>query len=698
MNVLAELRSRFAKALAPLVENPRELAQMVRTSQDARFGDYQANCAMPLGKKLGKPPREVAAELIQTLDLSDICHEPEIAGPGFINLRLRNEWISAQLAASAEIAQPRSAPVDAKSDAKSDPKSSEPSDQEDRLGVPVVEHPRTFVIDYSAPNVAKPMHVGHIRSTVIGAALANITRFLGHRVITDNHIGDWGTQFGMILYGYRHFRDDAAYKKASVTELARLYRLVNQLIGYHAALARRPEIQAEIRQQEQLVQELDQQGKTGDTPQQKRTAKELRRQKGRIAELLSEADAAEATILQVEQDDQLRKLAEEHPDVQKAALRETALLHEGDAERRALWEEFLPACRREIDVVYDRLKVQFDEALGESFYHDALAGVVDELASKQLARESEGAMCVFLPGHDAPLIVRKQDGAFLYATTDLATIQYRMAIWHPDVILYVVDHRQSLHFEQLFATARLWGYDEVELRHISFGTVLGEDNRPFKTRGGDTVGLESLLDEAVRRARAVVAENDDSKPDGPELDDAERDRIAEAVGIGAIKYADLSHNRTSDYVFSYDKMLAMRGNTATYLQYAYTRVRSIFQRSGLGSPTADRERLAPERDAAQATDLGFLLQADVEAQRALMISLLGFGDMLDDVMVEYRPNLLTAYLFELANQFATFYDSCPVLKAEDARTRRGRLLLCDLTARTLNRGLALLGIDVVERM
>jgi len=330
--------------------------------------------------------------------------------------------------------------------------------------------------------------------------------------------------------------------------------------------------------------------------------------------------------------------------------------------------------------------VSFDYELGESAYHGMLAQVVEDLQHRGIARPSEGAVCVFVEGQKAPLIVRKQDGAFLYATTDLATIRYRMDRWRPHAILYVVDHRQSLHFEQLFATARLWGYgpEQVELMHVNFGTVLGQDGRPFKTRAGDTVGLEGLLDEAVARALAVVSANDDAKPGGGELSPDQRGRVAEIVGIGALKYADLSQNRTSDYVFSYDKMLAMNGNTATYMQYAYARVRSIFAR---GQVAAEAVRGS-----------GTAIRLDTPAERALGLELLRFGEALELVVADYRPNQLTGYLFELANRYSTFFEGCPVLRAESPELRQSRLLLCDLTARTIQKGLELLGIDVVEKM
>ena len=428
MSILLELKERFRKALAGLTTDAGDLLELIRRSQDAKFGDYQANLAMPLGKQLRRPPRDVAAELIGRLDVADLCHPPEIAGPGFINLRLKDERLIERLSAAV-----------------SDP----------RLGVAVVAEPKTFVVDFSAPNVAKPMHVGHIRSTVIGDALCRILRFLGHQVISDNHIGDWGTQFGMILYGYRHFLNADAYRQSPVEELARLYRLVRRLMDYQAD------------------------------------------------ETAGSSDA------------ELARLSAEHPQINAAVLVETAKLHAGDAENRRLWQEFLPYCEDEIDRVYHRLHVTFDHTLGESFYEDRLAAVVDDLLRRGIARESDGAVCIFFADQETPMIVRKKDGAFLYGTTDLATIRYRMETWRPDAILYVVDHRQSLHFQQLFTAARRLGYDNVELQHVKFGTVLGDDGRPFRTRSGDTIGLEGLLDEAVACALEIVTANDDAKPGGP---------------------------------------------------------------------------------------------------------------------------------------------------------------------------------------
>lgn len=654
MSILPELKARFRRALENLTDDVDQCLHMIRRSQDARFGDYQANFAMSLSKKLGKPARDVAAEVVARLDLADLCDTPEVAGPGFINLRLRDDWLARQLARAG-----------------GDP----------RLAVPAAERPRSFVIDYSAPNVAKPMHVGHIRSTVIGDSLYRVLGYLGHRVISDNHIGDWGTQFGMIIYGYKHLRADGAYRNNPVEELARLYRLVRQLMDYREAIEQiEPERQKLARREEELEERRRWLASHAD----KKAAKELRREEAQLQDSRDELAELEKKISAVESSPVLSRLAAEHPRIGQAVLAETAALHAGNEENVRLWREFLPPCLEEIEKIYRRLGVRFDQTLGESFYHDRLAPLVDDLVKTGAARVSDGAVCVFREGHDVPMIIRKKDGAFLYGTTDLATLRYRMETWAPDAILYVVDHRQSLHFDQLFDAARRMGCADVELVHVSFGTVMGEDGRPFKTRSGDTVGLEGLLDEAVRRAGEVVAANDDAKPDGPELAPEERARIAEIVGIGALKYADLSQNRTSDYVFSYDKMLAMNGNTATYMQYAYARVRSIFRRGNVDIESL-RAAMPP-------------LLLSTPAERRLAVELLRFGEALDLVVEDYRPNQLTSYLFELANHYSTFFEACPVLRAETAELRQSRLVLCDITARTIARGLELLGIQVVERM
>jgi len=660
MNILAELRARVATALVEVAgaeQGVAELAAMVLPSQDAKFGDYQANCAMPLGKRLGKPPREVAAALVEKLNIADLCETPEIAGPGFINLRLKDSLVIDKLQAALP--------------------------DVDRLGVTPVAAPRTYVVDYSSPNVAKPMHVGHIRSTVIGDALCSVLKFVGHWTISDNHIGDWGTQFGMIIYGWKHFGDEASFAKAAVPELTRLYRLVNGLIIYHSAKAKKPAVETLITKYESQLDQKLLAPEPNDSTEKRIHRLDLEALKKNLANAKAQMTEIYTLVEAVDNDESSKLVALQHPNVGDDVLAETAALHAGDVTNKALWERFLPPCLAEIDATYKQLGVTFDHALGESFYEEDLAGVVEDLKKKGLAKPSDGAMCVFLAGQEAPFIVQKKDGAFLYATTDLATIAYRMREWKPDAMLYVVDHRQSFHFDSLFATARLMGFDNVEFQHISFGTVLGDDGKPFKTRSGSSVGLSGLLDEAVERALAIVSANDDARPE-PMLSTEERQIVAERVGIGAIKYADLAHNRTSDYKFSYDKMLAMTGNTAAYMQYSYARVSGIFGKGGV--------------DPAQLRASGAKITLDHPAERALGVAILQFSEALDRVVGDYRPNYLTDYLYELAGKYSSFFENCPVLKAESEPLRNSRLLLCDLTARTLARGLNLLGIDVVERM
>lgn len=569
------------------------LLEQVRETADAKFGDYSGTMAMGLAKKAGKKPRELAVEITRRLAEAPGFTEAfaplgDPVGPGFINVRIRDEALGAAVSAAF---------------------------RDERLGVPGVAEPDTIVIDFSSPNVAKPMHVGHIRSTVIGDAIARILGFRGHHTITDNHLGDWGTQFGMILWGWKRFGDEAAFAADPTGELGRIYRTVRKL--------------------------------------------------------------ADGKPEEIAADPLIADLAAKYPDAGREVLLETARLHEGDADNRALWERFMPACLGDIERLYQRLDVRFDHTLGESFFQPLLAGVVDDLEAKGLARESRGAIGVFLDGDDKPpFLVRKADGAFLYATTDLATIRWRLEHWKPDRILYVVDHRQGQHFDQLFETAKRWGVDRVDLVHVAFGTVLGDDGKPFKTRAGDTVGLESLLNEGVERAAALTAGDE-----GLSLE--ERRRVAETVGIGAIKYADLCQNRTTDYVFSYDKMLQLTGNTAAYMQYAVARVEGVLEKGGI------------DRGALRSTETPIVL-ADPK-ERALALEIARFGEVLEDVEADYRPNVLTAWLFDVAGCYSAFYDALPILKAPEPE-RSSRLALCDLTGRVLRTGLELLGIGTVRKM
>jgi arginyl-tRNA synthetase len=605
MNVLHELQQKLHAALTGLVDDPTRYAALVKPSQDARFGDYQATCAMPLAKVLGQKPPEIAQRIIERLDLGDMLEPPTVAGPGFINLRLRADWLARRMQAMAA---------------------------GDRLGVEPGKQPRTFVIDFSSPNVAKPMHVGHLRSTIIGDALTRLLRFLGHKVITDNHLGDWGGQFGMLLYGYKHFLDAAALAEDPVQEMVRLYVRVRQLT--------RPA-------------EPDEDEQDGG---QEYTAEEI-------------AGAQEV-------------LAE--------CRQETAKLQAGDAENRALWEQFKPWCYEAIQAVYDRLGVTFDHTLGESFYQSMLAGVVDELLARGIAEQSQGAVVIFNDQRpqEPPALLRYSSGAFSYTTTDLATIKYRMEEWHPGAILYVVGRPQEQHFRHLFRAAQRWVYDKVELSHIDFGSVLGPDRKMLRTREGDTPLLMDLLDQALVQAERVYEEicrrARERGEEVVQLSEEEKGRLYEVVGLGAVKYADLSQNRSSDYVFDLEKMTSTEGNTATYMQYAYVRNRGIFRKGNIDPTTLRQNPVVPSL-------------AKLE-ERHLALQLARFDDALTAAAAEYRPNLITAYLWELSRAYSGFFQNCPVLKAETPELRQSRLLLCDLTARALRRGLDLLGIQTVERM
>jgi arginyl-tRNA synthetase len=610
MNLLKLVQQPFRAALGTLVPDPEPYVEKVKATENPRFGDYQANCALVLAKALKQKPPDLARTIVERLPLGDFLQPAEIAG-GFINVRLRDDWLATRVQEMAR-----------------DPSGA------GRLGVAPAEPPRTFVIDYSSPNVAKPMHVGHLRSTIIGDALARLLRFLGHKVITDNHLGDWGAQFGMLLYGYKHFRDEEALKKDPVREMVRLYVQVRQLV--------RP-----VEDEEE-----------GDEAQEQYTPEQVARAR----------------------------------EVRDAYRQETAKLHAGDPENVRLWQQFMPWCLKEIEAIYRRLDVHFDATLGESFYNPMLPAVVQDVLDKGLAQVSDGAVAIFYPGEEKPALVRTKAGAFLYMASDLATVRHRAEQWHPNAILYVVGAPQALHFKHLFDAARRWGYADIEFQHIAFGSILqrGADGRTemFRTRAGRTVELGALLDEAASRAAQVyeasVAERRERGQEVPELTPEQKRQIAEVVGLGAVTYADLSQNRTSDYIFSWEKMLAMDGNTATYMQYAYARIRSIFRE---GEEDERRFRSAPPRPSLNTAE-----------ERALALQLLRLHDALDQAAAEYKPNAVTSYLWDLARTYSGFYQNCPVLKAETPELRDSRLLLCDLTARVIRKGLDLLGIRTVERM
>jgi len=539
-------------------------------------------------------PRQLAADLLAKLDLADLCEKVEIAGAGFLNFRLSSSAVTRTLGSAAA---------------------------GEHLFFDKAAESRTVVIDFSSPNVAKPMHVGHIRSTVLGDALARVLRLLGHRVITDNHLGDWGTQFGMLIVGWKMLLDPEQLKSDPLAEMERIYKLISGRCD--------PEKEG-----------FDQ----------------------------ATLDRARSELIK---------------------------LQAGNPENLAIWKEMIRLSQSQFENIYSRLRVKFDHTLGESFYNSALECVVETLLKSGIATESRGAKAILsnasLPPKEDPFlvqkegewvpnpfIIQKQDGGFNYATTDLATLAYRLETWHADEIIYVTDGRQQLHFRQLFASFRRWHPEaRTKLAHVWFGSILGEDGKPFKTRSGETVRLADLLDEAEERAFKVVS---GKSPDLPE--DARRE-IARVVGIGAVKYADLLPNRQSDYVFSWDKLLALNGNTSAYLQYAYARIRSIFRKGGLENTQPGTERSE--------------LKLSEPAELSLAKHLLNFGLVLEAVAREYRPNFLCNYLYELAGHFTTFFENCPVLKSE-ATVRESRLVLCDLTASVLRQGLSLLGIETLEQM
>ena len=596
-----QIELKLQQAVRAVLPDADSSAVLIRPCPDPNFGDYQSNALMSLAKSRKMNPRQLATSVLAKLDVGDWCEKVEIAGAGFLNFRLKNAVLSGALQAAA-----RGEHLFFESVAQTSGLCSETGQR------PV---PRTVVIDFSSPNVAKPMHVGHIRSTILGDSLARTLRLLGHRVITDNHIGDWGTQFGLLLLGWKQHLKPDALKTDPLGEMERLYKMVSAT------------------------------GEAMDT-------------------------------------------------VRNAARQELVKLQSGDAENLKIWHEMLALSQKQFDTIYARLGVKFDHALGESFYNPRLKPLVDELVTKGLARESEGAIAIFFDDmpqlKEQPALIRKSDGGFNYTTSDLATLAYRLETWQPDEIIYVTDGRQQLHFQQVFAAFRKWQSAArspqsaiPKLAHVWFGSILGEDGKPFKTRSGETVKLADLLDEAEERAFKIVSEKN------PDLPEAQRREIARVVGLGAVKYADLLPNRQSDYVFSWDKMLALQGNTAPYLQYAYTRIKSIFRKSDVASAL----RADGSVHSADSTTLAFSAPEEI----ALARHLLNFGLTLEAVAEEYRPNFLCNYLYELAGKFTSFYENCPVLKADDT-TRASRLALCDLTARVLKQGLDVLGIETVEQM
>lgn len=585
MTIPEILCEKVLAALAAInVEVPDPARIQVTKAADLRFGDFQSNVAMMLAKKAGKNPRDFATELLEEIEVEGLC-EISIAGPGFLNFTLLPE-------AWAQVAR-------------------EQYSSEDLSVVPVTS-PETIVVDFSAPNVAKPMHVGHIRSTIIGECLSRVANRVGHRVIKDNHIGDWGTQFGMVTWAWKKGVDEELLETAPLQELLRLYR------------------------------------KASDA-------------------------------------------SKEDEGIREECRAELVKLQQGDTENKAIWERCLALSRKGLDEIYDKLDVSFDHWLGESAYNDALAPLVEKLLEKGLARESDGAVCIFSgetgkpktdpfkinrdgEWQDFPMIVRKNDGAFNYATTDIATVEFRVQEWNATQIWYVVDFRQGGHFSQLFdATDRL-GYGDVNLVHVSFGTILGKDGTPLKTRAGDLPQLDDVLADAVKAAQIVVDEK--SRLESAE----EKAALAELIGVSSVKFTELSHHRMSDYLFDLEKMVSLEGDTAPYLLYSYVRTRSIFRKLD-GEVTLDAANLVVSE------------KAEIHLVRMLS----RYSDQIHQVLDDYRPNLLATYLLELARAFHSFFEACPVLKSEGV-TKESRLMLCDLTSRVLKDGLNLLAIPVPERM
>ena len=580
------LESLGSKAIQKALDLDGPRPALVRPTQDPKFGDFQINGAMPLGKELRKPPRELAQPIAEALAGVDAIEKAEVAGPGFVNIHLSPSWIASKL-------------TEALRDAARD-------------GVPAVDEVSKVIVDFSSPNIAKQMHVGHLRSTIIGDAIARILSFMGHDVVRDNHLGDWGTQFGLLIVGMREWGEEDALQAKPIVELERVYKLASERAGDDEEFAER-------------------------------------------------------------------------------ARAELAKLQSGDEQNRKLWKHFVEVSRGALEAVYAELDVSFDVWLGESAYHDALQGVVDDLLERGIAREDDGAVCIFwneidgapkaLRKQKTPFIIRKKDGAFLYSTTDIATVQHRKDHFHADRALYIVDNRQGLHFQQLFAVMKLLGAD-MELEHIGFGTVLGKDGKPLRTRdaSGHVITLVSLLEEAKQRARQRI---DEGIAEGRlRVRPEEMDEVSQVVGIGAVKYADLRQNRLSDYQFDWDKMISFQGNAGPYLQYAYARCATIFAKGGV-----DMDAMA-----ASAT-----ITLEAPAERALGKHLLRFSDVVYQAGATSQPHLVCEHIYELARAFNGFYAECPVLDSEGT-ARESRLGLTALTARQIRRGLGLVGISVVDRM
>lgn len=577
MNIQALINDKVSQALEA-AGAPAGSPAAVRQSAKPQFGDYQANGVMGVAKKLGTNPREFAQKVLDVLDLDGIASKTEIAGPGFINIFLSEEFLAKQ---------------------------AESALSDSRLGV-AAEAQKTIVADYSAPNVAKEMHVGHLRSTIIGDAVVRTLEFLGHKVIRANHIGDWGTQFGMLIANLERVQQESGEVSMELADLEAFYR-------------------------------------------------------------------------------ESKKLYDEDEEFAVKARNYVVKLQGGDEYCAEMWKKLVDVTMIQNQRNYDRLNVSLtrENVMGESMYNDMLPGIVADLKEQGLAQEDDGAQVVFLEeyknkdGEPMGVIIQKRDGGFLYTTTDIACAKYRYETLGADRVLYFIDSRQHQHLMQAWTIVRKAGYvpDEVTLEHHAFGMMLGKDGRPFKTRAGGTVRLADLLDEAEERAIKLI----ESK--NPDLETAEKQNIANTVAMAAVKYADLSKHRTTDYVFDWDNMLAFEGNTAPYMQYAYTRVSSIFAKAGISM-----DELAGD------------IQITEEKEKSLIAKLLQFEEAVQSVAREGQPHIMCSYLFELAGQFSSFYEACPILNTEDESVKQSRLKLAALTAKTIKQGLSLLGIDTLERM
>lgn len=576
MNIQAILSDKIQQALIS-AGAPLDCDAIVKQSAKAQFGDYQANGVMAAAKKMGMPPRQLAEKVIELLDLDGIAEKTEIAGPGFINIFLSPDWLTAQL---------------------------ETALADDKLGLTPVE-PMTIAIDYSAPNVAKQMHVGHLRSTIIGDAAARTQEYLGHKVIRCNHVGDWGTQFGMLIAYLEKMQNEDAGDMA-LADLEAFYREAKKHYDEDEVFAERA--------------------------------------RGYVVKLQG-----------------------------------------GDEYCRTMWRKLVDITMQQNQETYNRLNVTLteDDVMGESLYNDMLPGIVSDLLNRRIAEESEGAIVVYLDefknkeGEPMGVIIRKKDGGYLYTTTDIACAKYRHDVLHADRVLYYIDSRQHQHLMQAWTIVRKAGYipESMTLEHHMFGMMLGKDGKPFKTRAGGTIRLSDLLDEAVERAEKLIREKNSDMPED------ELKQLAEVVGIGAVKYADLSKSRTTDYIFDWDNMLAFEGNTAPYMQYAYTRVASVFKRADIDADSLTQPIILTD-----------------DRERQLAACLLQFEETITAVAREGLPHMMCSYLYDLAGLFSGFYEHCPILAAESEELRQSRLKLALLTQKTLKAGLDTLGIGTVEKM